>query len=400
MTETQPDLQYDTLREQIEGILSEGKVHTQRAGEWAKVEAYWHIGDALQIHFRGNSRAEYGQQVVRNLSNDIGLSESQLWDILLFRRSLPILSTSRELSWSHIREVLRVATREQRLFYLRAADEGTWTIRQLREAIKADAYGRHADQPLAVQPDEDPGQDQTLRARFGELDTYKMVPGGDPASDEPFLDLGFGVTCRARNLGTAGAEPDQIVTITQASGNTLTFAPRPLRTRRYTYPAWIQRVIDGDTLISIVDLGFDHQTRPQRFRLRGIDCPELATLAGRTTKAFVQEALSQVGFVVLTTHATDAYGRYLADIRYLPGEPSPQVVRRRGRYLSRAPWLAFTRFQALRTFSESTTRSISWASRAGCAIARRPPAPPGGFVVGGECVTAPPCALRFGPSAV
>ena len=335
MTENGPGREYDALREQIEGIMSEGKVHTRQAGESGKIETYWHIGDALQDHFRGHPRAEYGQHIVRNLSKDKHLSEPLLWDILLYRRALPILSTSRELSWSHIREVLRVPTRDQRLFYLRAADEQGWTIRELREAIKADAHGHHTDQPLAVPPDEDPEQGQPLRSRFGELYTYKMVPGGDPASDELFLDLGFGLTCRASSLGITGAEPDQIITITRAAGNALTFTPRPSHTRRYTYVAWIQRVIDGDTLIAIVDLGFDHQTRPLRFRLRGIDCHELGTLAGRTAKAFVQEALSQVGFVVLTTHATDAYGRYLADIRYLPGEPDPQVVRRRGRYLNK-----------------------------------------------------------------
>lgn len=32
----------------------------------------------------------------------------------------------------------------------------------------------------------------------------------------------------------------------------------------------------------------------------------------------------------LTTHKTDNCGRYLADARYLPGEPDPKVVRRRG----------------------------------------------------------------------
>ena len=335
MTGAQPDRQYDTLREQIEGILSEGKVHTRQAGEWEKVETYWHIGDALQIHFHGHPRAEYGQQIVYKLSKDIGLSESILRDVLLFRRSLPILPAHRELGWTHIRAVLRVPTQEQRLFYLKAAAEGSWTTRQLGEAIRANAYAASVDQPWAVPPDEDPHQGQPLRAGFGELYTYKVVPTRNPTTDEPSLDLGFGITCQIGSLGLSGLQPGQIVTVTQNPGGSLTCSPRPPRTRRYTYVAWVERVIDGDTLIAIVDLGFGHETRPQRFRLRGIDCRELSTLAGRTAGAFVQEALSQVGFIVLTTHATDAYGRYLADIRYLPGEPDPEAVRRRGRYLNR-----------------------------------------------------------------
>ena len=338
MTSSDPPQSYPLLREHVEGILAEGKVHSRRSGEWAKVEAYWHVGDALQGHFRGRPRAEYGQQVVRNLSKDLQLSESLLWDILLFRRSLPTLYSSRELGWTHVRAVLRLPTQQQRYYYRRAADQGRWTTRQLRAAIRDNAFGRHAEQPWAVPPDEDPHQGTPLRARFGELHTYRTVSGGDPASADTFVDLGFGITCRARAVGLGPVEPDQTITVAPVdptAASTRAFTVRPARTRRYTYVAWVQRVVDGDTLIAIVDLGLDHQTRPQRFRLRGIDCPELGTQAGRNAKAFVQDVLGQVGFVVLTTHKTDNYGRYLADVRYLPGEPDPEIVRRRGRYLNR-----------------------------------------------------------------
>jgi len=49
-----------------------------------------------------------------------------------------------------------------------------------------------------------------------------------------------------------GTEPGQIVTITRAPGGTFTFIPRPGRPRRYTYVAWMDRVIDGVTLIATV----------------------------------------------------------------------------------------------------------------------------------------------------
>ena len=133
--------------------------------------AFPHIGDALQSHFRGNPRAEYGPGIPGKLNKDIALSESTLWDILLFRRSLPILSTASELGWSHIRAVLRAPTHDQRLYHLRIAGQGSWSVRQLREAIRADAYGQAADQPWAVPADEEPHQGQPLRARLGELHT-------------------------------------------------------------------------------------------------------------------------------------------------------------------------------------------------------------------------------------
>ena len=208
MASSDPPPQYPLLREHIEGILTEGKVHSRRTGEWARVETYWHVGDALQSHFRDHPRAEYGQQIVLTLSKDLGLSASLLWDILLFRRSLPILHESRELGWTHVRAVLRLPTQEQRYYYLKAADQGGWTTRQLRAAIRDNAFGQHTEQPWAVPPDEDPQQGQPLRARFGELHTYKMVASGDLSSPNPFVDLGFGITCRAGTVGLHQAEPD------------------------------------------------------------------------------------------------------------------------------------------------------------------------------------------------
>ena len=334
MNEPTATRQYHALREQIEGIISEARVHTRRTGEWARVETYWHIGDSVLTHLGGQPRAEYGERVVANLSRDLGMSAPLLGEILLFRRCMPVLYRGKQIGWTHIRAVLRLPTQEQRYYYLRAADRGAWTTRQLREAIETEAYRSHTDQPWAVPPDEDPHQGRPLQPRFGDLHTYRVVPSGDPTSDELFVDLGFGVTCQADLLGLEKTVPFQILTVSQDDG-ALTSTGRTPSTRRYTYVAWVQRVIDGDTLIAVADLGFGHQTRPLRFRLRGIDCPELKTLAGRNARAFVQEALSQVGFIVLTTHSTDAYGRYLADIRYLPEQTDPQVVRQRGRYLNK-----------------------------------------------------------------
>jgi len=338
MSTQAPTPQYHDLREEIEGILSEGKVHSRQAGEWEKVETYWHIGDALQTHLKDQARAEYGQRVVRNLSSDLQLSESLLWDLILFRRALPILPTSGQLRWSHFREVLHLPSQDQRRFYLRATAEGTWSIRQLRQAIRANAYGCHTDQPWAVPPDEDPHQGQPLRARFGELYTYSVVSGGNPTSHELELDLGFHLTCTFGSLGLhdqQDLQPGALVTSTRGPDGHYTFIRRPPRTRRYTYVAWVHRVIDGDTLVAVVDVGLGLHTRPRSLRLRGIDCPELSTLAGRTARTFVQEALGQVDFIVITTHRTDAYGRYLVDVRYLPGVADSEVVRRRGIYLNR-----------------------------------------------------------------
>ena len=60
MSEPDRDRNYQALREQIEGLLSEGRLHSRRAGEWEKVETYWHIGAALLQHLGPQPRATYG----------------------------------------------------------------------------------------------------------------------------------------------------------------------------------------------------------------------------------------------------------------------------------------------------------------------------------------------------
>ncbi|MBI2950719.1 thermonuclease family protein, partial [bacterium] len=97
--------------------------------------------------------------------------------------------------------------------------------------------------------------------------------------------------------------------------------------------AVVEEVVDGDTLWTRVDCGFRAWTR-QKLRLRGIDAPELSTVAGQRARDFVAKALAEVPFVVRTTTKPDKYDRYLSDVFYLPGENDPQNVLNKGLFLN------------------------------------------------------------------
>jgi micrococcal nuclease len=85
----------------------------------------------------------------------------------------------------------------------------------------------------------------------------------------------------------------------------------------YIYKASLIRVVDGDTVDLIIDLGFD-TSRHERFRLYGIDAPELRTAAGKKAKAWLEDALIPLETIYVQTlqHKTkakrDKYGRFLA----------------------------------------------------------------------------------------
>ena len=85
----------------------------------------------------------------------------------------------------------------------------------------------------------------------------------------------------------------------------------------YIYKAELIRVVDGDTVDLIIDLGFD-TFRHERFRLYGIDAPEMRTKEGKEAKAWLEDAIRPpepiyVQTLQLSTKAKrDKYGRFLA----------------------------------------------------------------------------------------
>ena len=89
----------------------------------------------------------------------------------------------------------------------------------------------------------------------------------------------------------------------------------------YIYKAELIRVVDGDTVDLIIDLGFDILKR-ERFRLYGIDAPEMNTAKGKDAKAWLWDALQPleaiyVQTIQLETKAKrDKYGRFLAVLYY------------------------------------------------------------------------------------
>ena len=85
----------------------------------------------------------------------------------------------------------------------------------------------------------------------------------------------------------------------------------------YTYRLKSVKVIDGDTLDVVVDLGF-HVSIALRIRLAGVNCPEKKTEAGHGAKAFTEDWFKQrdIESLVLTTNKdkTEKYGRYLGTV--------------------------------------------------------------------------------------
>ena len=86
----------------------------------------------------------------------------------------------------------------------------------------------------------------------------------------------------------------------------------------YEYQATMTRVIDGDTIEVVIDLGF-HVAVREVVRLAGINCPERDTDAGKAATRAVEEWFANEGSrcVIKTRKAEgeqEKYGRYLAAV--------------------------------------------------------------------------------------
>ena len=163
--------------------------------------------------------------------------------------------------------------------------------------------------------------------RRGAPYTYRVK---EATRERLLLDLGMGAQHALVPNAQTGLEPGDVVK-TNRNGGLYEVEPGDSG-NLYTFKVAVTRVVDGDTFWARVDYGFRFY-QPWKVRLRGVDAPELPTDAGEHAKVWVEERLSDVPFVVMTTTKVGMYGRYIADVFY-GGGMNVENIAQRGKYLN------------------------------------------------------------------
>jgi len=91
----------------------------------------------------------------------------------------------------------------------------------------------------------------------------------------------------------------------------------------YQYEARLLRLIDGDTFVLDIDLGFWVHTH-QHIRLEGIDCPEANTAGGRAASAFARAwwaSRNDQAFILTTPAQPKTFDRWVARVSAPYGQP-------------------------------------------------------------------------------
>ena len=117
----------------------------------------------------------------------------------------------------------------------------------------------------------------------------------------------------------------------QPKGKPLTL-PRPTDPS-YLYKAEVRDVVDADTLLLDIDLGFQ-VIRRQRIRLARIDAPDRDTPEGARGRRYVREQLAVARTVIVNTRQTDLHGRYVAHLFYAFNNRGIKHTFINGRYLN------------------------------------------------------------------
>ncbi len=138
------------LLNQLRALLQQSRQHLQQNINSAMVQTYWQVGHLIvEDEQQGNERAEYGKQVLQQLSNELtaefgkGFDTRNLRNMRAFYLVFPIWNTvCTNLSWSHYRALIRIDNAQARQWYLEEAISHSWSARALGRQISSLYYER------------------------------------------------------------------------------------------------------------------------------------------------------------------------------------------------------------------------------------------------------------------
>lgn len=143
---------YQELIESIGHALLEGRSKALYAVNMALVRTNWQIGHYIvEYEQKGNERAEYGAELLNNLSHDLtiaygkGFSRSNIVYMRKFYLYFPQSETlSPVLSWSHYFEILKAEDQLEINFYANQCARENWSVRELKRQMKSLLFHRLA----------------------------------------------------------------------------------------------------------------------------------------------------------------------------------------------------------------------------------------------------------------
>ena len=137
----------------IRRIIDESRYAAFGAVNSIAVQTYWNIGKKIvEEEQHGQDRADYGKRLIRQLSDELTKEYGNVFSkrnldyyrkfYICFRDYEIVNACVHNLTWTHFRRVLAVASQESREWYIREASEQQWSTRELDRNISTQYYER------------------------------------------------------------------------------------------------------------------------------------------------------------------------------------------------------------------------------------------------------------------
>jgi predicted nuclease of restriction endonuclease-like (RecB) superfamily len=121
---------------------------------------FWQVGKRINKDILQNKRADYAKEIVSTLSTQLKEKYGKNFELSNMRRmmqfadqfdDLSIVATlSRQLTWSHFRELIPLKTQEAKLYYAQTSATQNLGVRELRKQIATKAFERNEISNLQV----------------------------------------------------------------------------------------------------------------------------------------------------------------------------------------------------------------------------------------------------------
>jgi predicted nuclease of restriction endonuclease-like (RecB) superfamily len=136
----------------LRSLIDHARSRTAVAINSELVLLYWQIGSRIRQDILQNQRAEYGQQIVSALGRQLhqefgpGFSEKVLRHMIRFAEVFPdaeiVSALRRQLSWTHLRQIIYLPDPLHREFYTQMCRLERWSTRTLQQKIQGMLFER------------------------------------------------------------------------------------------------------------------------------------------------------------------------------------------------------------------------------------------------------------------
>ena len=151
----------ENILDDAKSIIDSAKSYAIKSVNWTLVQRNWLLGERIaQEELKGENRAEYGKEVIKNLSKQLteiygsGFDRSNLYKYLQFYNEYPAIvdALSRQsymkfLDWPHFRILLQEENKDARDWYASESVNENWSVRTLQRNISSQYYYRMLKSP-------------------------------------------------------------------------------------------------------------------------------------------------------------------------------------------------------------------------------------------------------------